>query len=255
MNVQSKHDFALQASIGSTVSSDINKDLMLKHGQSNGWFHFSTSSTPSLENAWAVLPPPTLSQETKQTSSPSQKWDTFKDSYSARISSTGLSNQKTKMFQPFKEETTVSQEMVAKGKSDEKDYLLEYILANQKNDEESIPSTTASSQLDIFKDSFSFLPSLVISDDIPTNTPASQSSDIFQTPESSVQSRVFQTTQLFHTLASVQNDNSHSSIDSAVNNGQFKPQDSHVGKMSMPSETSTLPLPFARTNGGLVGTF
>lgn len=99
-----------------------------------------------------------------------------------------------------------------------------------------------------------FLPSLVINDGIFTNTPASQSSDIFQTPPSSVQSRVFQNIQFFQTPTSVQNANSHLSDDSSVKNGEFKLQDSHVDKMLMPSETSTLPSPFNVSTNGVVGT-
>lgn len=237
---------------------------MLRHGQSNGWPHFPTSSTSSLENDCAVFPPPTLNQETNQATFHSQKWDIFQNSDSARISPTGLSNQKTNIFETFKEETSVSQRMVADEKtSEDKDYLLEYILANQKNDEEPIPSTTASSQPDVHENMSSFLPAPVINDDIFTNTTASQSSDIFQTPEFSAQSRVFQNIQLFQTLASVQNDNSHLSDNSTVNNGPVKPQDIHFDKMLRPTElshrifqeTSTLPSPLnVSTNGELVGT-
>lgn len=155
--------------------------------------------------------------------------------------------------------------MVANEKtSNERAYLLEYIQTNQKNDEQPIPSTTASNQLDIFEDLPSFLPSQVISDDIFPNTAASQSFERYHTPESSVKNRVFQNIQLFETLASVQNDNSHLSKNFSMNNGQFKPQNSHVDKMFMPTdlsqgifqETSTLLSPLnASTNGGLVGTF
>ncbi|MCI4394903.1 hypothetical protein PGIGA_G00174190 [Pangasianodon gigas] len=245
-----------------TVSRDNNKDLMLRLGQSNVWSHLPTSSTPSLENDWAVFPPPTLSQETNQTTFPSQKWDIFQDSNSSRISSTGLSNQKTNIFQPFKEETSVSQSMMDNEKtSNERDYLLEYILANQKNDVQPIPSTTASNHLDVFEDSSTFLSSPVINVDIFTNTAATPSNDIFQTPVSNVQNRVFQNIQLFQTPASVQNDNSHLSDNSAVKNGQIKPQDGTFDKMFMPTElnhgilqeTSTLPSPLnAPTNGGLM---
>ncbi|MCJ8749109.1 hypothetical protein PDJAM_G00172490 [Pangasius djambal] len=247
---------------GVIVSRDNNKDLMLRLGQSNVWSHLPTSSTPSLENDWAAFPPPTLSQETNQTTFPSQKWDIFQDSNSSRLSPAGLSNQKTNIFQPFKEETSVSQSMVDNGKtSNERDYLLEYLLANTKNEEQPIPSTTASNQLDVFEDSSSFLSSPVINVDVFTNAAATPSNDIFQTPVSHVQNRVFQNIQLFQTPASVQNDNSHLSDNSAVNNGQIKPQDGTFDKMFMPTElnhgilqeTSTLPSPLnASTNGGLM---
>ncbi|XP_060772914.1 uncharacterized protein LOC132883379 isoform X3 [Neoarius graeffei] len=242
-----------------TVSRDNNKDFMLRHGQSNGWPYLPTSSAPSLENDCAVSPPPTLSQETNQATFHSQKWDIFQNSNSARISPTGLSNQQTNIFELFKEETNVSQRMVDDEKtSEDKDSLLERILANQKNDEEPIPSTTASSQLDVLKNMSSFLPTPVINDDMFTNTAASQSSDIVQTPEFSAQSTVFQKTQLLQTPASLQNNNSHLSDNSTVNNGLFKPQDIHFDKMFTPTkpshgmfqETSTLPSPLnVSTNG------
>ncbi|XP_053475367.1 uncharacterized protein si:cabz01007807.1 isoform X2 [Ictalurus furcatus] len=245
---------------GNTVFRDNNKDLILRDGHINGWS--STSSTPSLENDWAIFPPTNLSQETNQITFPNKKWDIFQDSHSAKISPTGLSNQKANIFEPFKEETSVFQRMVANEKtSNERVYLLEYIQTNQKNDEQPIPSTTASNQLDIFEDLPSFLPSQVISDDIFPNTAASQSFERYHTPESSVKNRVFQNIQLFETLASVQNDNSHLSKNFSMNNGQFKPQNSHVDKMFMPTdlsqgifqETSTLPSPLnASTNGGLL---
>lgn len=210
---------------------------MFKQGQSNGWSYFPTS-TPSLKNGWAVFSPPTFSQETNKTTFPSQKWDIFQDS-------TGQSNQKTTISQPF---LSVSQKTMANEKtSDDRDYLLEYILANQKNAKEPIPSTTVSSQsqLDTFKNLFT-LPSPIISDNV---TPASQLSDTFQTPRSSVQSRVFQTIQLFQTPASVQND-------FVVKNGQLKAQDSQDDKIFMPLETSTMPSPLnTLKNGELVRTF
>lgn len=240
------YDFVLQDSSESSVPSD----LMLTNGQSNGTtHHFPTSSTPAHENGWAVFPPPTLSQETNQTTFPSQEWDIFQDSYHDRISSSHLSHQKTNLFQPFKEETSLLQESTKENTAEERDYLLEYILANQKKDKEPVPTSTASDELNIFKDSLSFLPSPTIS-----ASPASQSSIIFQTPESREQSKVFQTIQLFQTPASVQNNNSHLSYGFAVNNGQLKPQDSLADKMLMPSETATLPSPFnTPVNKGLVG--
>lgn len=127
--------------------------------------------------------------------------------------------------------------------SDDRDYLLEYILANQKNAKEPIPSTSFSSsesQLDTFKNSFT-LPSPIISDNV---TPASQPSDTFQTPRSCVQSKVFQTIQL-----SVQND-------FVMKNGQLKAQDSQDDKIFMPLEISTMPSPLnSLKNGELVRTF
>lgn len=224
-----KYDFVLQDSSHSTASSD----LALTNGQSNGWSHFPTPSTPAHENNWAVFPP----QETNQTTFPSQKWDIFQELYPDRISTSHLSNQKTNIFQPFKEETSVPQEMAKANTSKDRDYLLKYLLANQKKDVQPVPSTTASNELDIFKDSLSFLPSPAIN-----ASPASHSSDVFQTPESREQSKVFQTIQLFQTPASAQND------------GQFKPQDCLADKMLMPLETSTLPSPLnAPGNGGMVG--
>ncbi|KAF4071481.1 hypothetical protein AMELA_G00273750 [Ameiurus melas] len=244
---------------GNTVFRD-NKDLILIDGHVNGWS--STSSTPSLENDCAVFPPTNLSQETNQFTFPNQKWETFQDSHSARISATGLSNQKANIFEPSKEETSVFQRMVANGKtSNERAYLLEYIQTNQKNDEQPIPSTTASNELDIFEVLPSFLPSQVNNDDIFPNTAASQSFERHHTPESSAKNRVFQNIQLFETLASVQNDNSHLSDNFSMNNGQFKPQNSHIDKMFMPTdlsqeilkETSTLPSPLnASSNEGLM---
>ncbi|KAK2865724.1 hypothetical protein Q7C36_001780 [Tachysurus vachellii] len=61
---------------GNTVFRDNNKDFILRHGlESNVWSHFPTSSTTSLENDWAVFPPPTLSQKTNHTTFPNQTWD------------------------------------------------------------------------------------------------------------------------------------------------------------------------------------
>ncbi|KAI5616375.1 hypothetical protein C0J50_24066 [Silurus asotus] len=229
-----------QDSNGNTVSTD-EYDLLLSNGQSNGWPHFSTSSAPSFKNDWSVFPPPNLSKDTNQT--PFQKWDSFKDSFSARISPPRTSHQMTNIFEPFKEETSVSPRMPANEKpSDESDFLLEYMLANQKNDVESVSSTSASNHLNLFEDKF--LPSPIIDDNIFTNTASSQSSDIFQTPGSSMQNNP-----LDQTSASVQYDHSKLSVNSAVNNGQFKPQDSHFDKLFMTTdmsnglsqETSTLP--------------
>ncbi|KAG7314085.1 hypothetical protein KOW79_022581 [Hemibagrus wyckioides] len=201
---------------GNTVSRDNNKDFNLSHGQSNGWSHFLTSSTPSLENDWAVFPPPTLSQKTNQTTFPNQKSDTGQDSNSATMSAAGLSKQKASIFEPFKEETSITQRMEADVKTSEKrDYLLEYILANQKNDEESISPFTPFNHMEAFRDSSSF-----------------------QTPESIVQNRVFQKIQLFQNPASAQNGNSHLSDNFAVHNGLFKPQDSHFDKIVQPTELS-----------------
>ncbi|KAK3507410.1 hypothetical protein QTP70_019647 [Hemibagrus guttatus] len=246
---------------GNTVSRDINEDIF-RHGQSNGWSHFPTSSTPSLENDWAVFPPPTLSQKTNQTTFLNQKWDIGQDSDSATMSAAGQSKQKSNICDPFKDETSVSQRMVADEETSKKrDYLLEFILANQKNDEKSISSFTASNQMDVLEHSSSFLPAPITTNDIFTNNGASQSSDIFQTPESIVQNKVFQKIQLFQNPASAQNGNSHLSDNFAVRNGQFKQQDSHFDKMILPTElskgifqeTSTMPSPLnASTNGDLM---
>ncbi|XP_053335487.1 uncharacterized protein si:cabz01007807.1 isoform X3 [Clarias gariepinus] len=239
-----------------TVSNDINKDIMSSHGQSNGWSRFPISPTTPLENDWAVFPPPTLALETNQTAFPSQK----PTSHFARFSPSVLSNQETNIFHPFKEETGITQRMVANEKpSDKKDFLLEYILANQTNDEEPIPSTTASSQLNIFEDFPSFLPPPVINKDIFTSTVPSQSNDIFQTPKSSVHNRVFQ---FNPTSASIQNDNFHLFDNSTGTNGQFKQQDSDTKRILMPAELSngifqetTLTSPFnASTNEELMFT-
>lgn len=179
------------------------------------------------------------------------------------MSAAGLSKQKSSIFEPFKEETSISQRMVANVETTEvRDYLLENILSNQKNDEESISSFTASNQTDVFTDSSSFLPPPIITNDIFTKTGASQSSDIFQTPESIVQNRVFQKIQLFQNPAPAQSGNSHLSDNSAVHNGLFKPQDSHFDKMVQPTElsngifqeSSKMPSCLnASTNGDLVG--
>ncbi|KAF7686829.1 uncharacterized protein si:cabz01007807.1 [Silurus meridionalis] len=234
---------------GNTVSTD-EYDLLLSNGQSNGWPHFLTSSTPSFKNDWAVFPPPNLSKDTNQT--PFQKWDSFQDSFSARISPPRTSNQMTNIFEPFKEETSVSPRMPANEKtSDESDFFLEYMLANQKNDVESVSSTSASNHLNLFEEKF--LPSPIIDDNIFTNTASFQSSDIFQTPGSSMQNNP-----LDQTSASVQYDHSKLSVNSAVNNGQFKPQDSDFDKLFMTTdmsnglsqETSTLP-PFLNASKDL----
>lgn len=226
------------------------------------WSHFPTSSTTSLENDWAVFPPPTLSQKTNHTTFPNQRWDTGQVSHSATTSAGGLSEQKSNVFKPFKEETSASQRMVA-DETTSRDYFLEFIQANQKNDEKSISSSAASSHMEVSEDSSSFLPATFITSDIFTNTAASQSSDIFQAPESSVQNRVFQKIQLFQNPSSVQNGNSNLSDHFTVHNGQFKPQDSHFSKMVLSTdlshgifqETSTLPSHLnSPTNGDLVGT-
>ncbi|XP_060720303.1 uncharacterized protein si:cabz01007807.1 isoform X1 [Tachysurus vachellii] len=248
---------------GNTVFRDNNKDFILRHGlESNVWSHFPTSSTTSLENDWAVFPPPTLSQKTNHTTFPNQTWDIGQVTHSATTSAGGLSEQKSNMFKPFKEETSASQRMVADDTtSKERDYLLEFILANQKNDEKSISSSAASSHMEVSEDSSSFLPAPCITSDIFTNTAASQSSDIFHAPESSVQNRVFQKIQLFQNTTSVQNCNPNLSDNFTVHNGQFKPQDSHFSKMVLSTdlshgifqETSTLPSHLnSPTNGDLM---
>ncbi|XP_047672487.1 uncharacterized protein si:cabz01007807.1 isoform X2 [Tachysurus fulvidraco] len=248
---------------GNTVFRDNNKDFILSNGlESNMWSHFPTSSTTSLESDWAVFPPPTLSQKTNHTTFPNQRWDIGQVSHSATTSAGGLREQKSNIFKPFEEETSACQRMVAdETTSEERDYLLDFILANQKNDEKSISSSAASSHMEVSDDSSSFLPATFITSDIFTNTAASQSSDIFQAPESSVQNRVFQKIQLFQNPTSVQNGNTNLSDNFTVHNGQFKPQDSHCSKMVLSTdlshgifqETSTLPSHLnSPTNGDLM---
>ncbi|XP_049328077.1 uncharacterized protein si:cabz01007807.1 isoform X1 [Astyanax mexicanus] len=104
------------------------------------------------------------------------------------------------------EKNGVSKSMVAKEASNERDYLLEYILANQKHEDPqpSPPSTVASDG------SSSFFPPPVITED-----------SIFSTPFSTAENGIFQSTPLFQTPTF-----DPFSDDPAVNGDLFKPQKS-----------------------------
>ncbi|XP_062864626.1 uncharacterized protein si:cabz01007807.1 isoform X2 [Trichomycterus rosablanca] len=139
------------SSVGS--GSENNNLTSANLGQSNGWAHFPTSSSPTLEN-WVISTLPVFNGETKPTTSTTR---------------TAPETEKTNQLFPRKEE---SSEKTEQQSSD--NYLLEYILASQQRDCQPTHSTTASN----WQDAPSFLhsPDTLLSPTPQSNgTPLSQS--------------------------------------------------------------------------------
>lgn len=200
------------------------KDLISRSEQNSVWPQDSASAAEGFEpfkedfvqRDWAVFPPPASYHESKdlQVTFNNHTSDIFQatpPSWLTDIPQTGPSSQKEEILQrnKAKEEDTVFHSIVASEDkenaepSDERDVLLECILANQKNDDCRSSPTTTSPGFSIFKDTSAFLPPPIITKNSFSGSRTSVSSDIFQTPLSRVENNTFPSTPLFQTPAYV----------------------------------------------------
>ncbi|KAL6466418.1 hypothetical protein MHYP_G00242220 [Metynnis hypsauchen] len=231
------------------------QDLFSSSRQRNGWSWPPSSSAETLEpskvdflqNDWAVLPPSASSQETKATNifqAPPPSW-------LSDLPRTSPSNQKADVFQPFgsEEENPVSWRPLGTNESkeltepsNERDYLLEYILANQMNEDfQPAPSPSIETDgPDASQNMFRFFPPPVANEDlfqtpdIFSGTPISAANDNFQPPLSSLDNGVFQSTPFYPTPTSIKADINvfdPLSADYVANDNPFKPQESKFDKL------------------------
>ncbi|XP_017570761.1 uncharacterized protein si:cabz01007807.1 [Pygocentrus nattereri] len=251
------------------------QDLFSSGRQRNGWSWPPSSSAVTLEpskgdflqNDWAILPPSASSLETK----PTDIFQAAPPSWLSDLPQASPSNQKADVFQPFgsKEENPVfgrplgtneSKELTEP--SNERDYLLEYILANQMNEDfQPAPSPTVETDgPDASQNVSRFFPPPVANEDlfqtpdIFSGTPTSASNDNFPPPLSSLDNRVFQSTPFYPTPTSIKADiNAFDplSVDYVANGDPFKPQESQFDKLfANPVGTSD-----GTSTGLMTGTF
>ncbi|XP_066518195.1 uncharacterized protein [Hoplias malabaricus] len=194
------------------------KDLISRSKQSNGFFWPSTSSAETfecdyLQNDWAVFPPPDSSLQINRAelTFPSHSFDAFQatpTSWLTELSQTGLSNQKTDNLQPYEAKmenadllrAVTSENEGCSEPSGERDYLLEYVLAHQRNDDsQPLPFPAVEPNgAEAFQDPFP----PVFNADVFSDTGVSASGDIFHTPVSGL----FQSTPLCQNSTSTTTD-------------------------------------------------
>ncbi|KAL7855396.1 hypothetical protein AOLI_G00190000 [Acnodon oligacanthus] len=228
------------------------QDLFSRSRQRNGWSWPPSSSAETLEpskgdflqNDWAVFPPPASSQETKAT----DMFQAAPPSWLSDLPRTSPSNQKADVFQPFgsEEENPVSWRPLGTNESEEltepsneRDYLLEYILANQKNEDfQPAPSPTIETDGPDLSQNASrfFFPPVANEDlfqtpDIFSGTPTSASNDTFQPPLFSLDNRIFQSTPTPTSVKADINAFDPLSDDYVANDDPFKPQESQFDKL------------------------
>ncbi|XP_066518342.1 uncharacterized protein [Hoplias malabaricus] len=161
----------------------------------------------------SVFPPPDSSLQINraQLTFPSHSFDAFQatpTSWLTELSQTGLSNQKTDNLQPYeskKENADLLRAVTSENEgcsepSGERDYLLEYILAHQRNDDsQPLPFPAVEPNgAEAFQDPFP----PVFNADVFSDTPLSASGDIFHTPVSGL----FQSTPLYQNSTSTTTD-------------------------------------------------